>query len=692
MKTRIPEHYCRNCVSVVYAEDKQCLECGGARPTDGWPLLSEAFDPWLGHTIDDTYLLTNRVGRGASAVVYRAESLKIGRQFAIKLIDLTSTDNGRDPELLRARLDREVDAIGQLRSPHTVQFYDVIEPAEGWVGIIMDFIEGDTLEQLVEREGPLGMERSLRLLRQVANGLHEAHEVGLIHRDLKPENIMVEFLPAGDDFAHLVDFGIVWADDGVHVTKGFVGTPLYSSPEQAIGGTVDRRSDIYSLGAILFFMLSGRPPFESRNVLEVLSKHVKKKPPRLADVMPGIPPPTEVEELVSGMLSKNPESRPANLGEVIATIDSLVDMATSTTGEEQFNQYGESLREESESGGTAHGLLFDPSEGIDSADESHDDPITGVFEKPSTGVFERTLSEESDSFVESVDHDETGPKAAIFKLRTSGVHRAQVDASSDGTASQAGAETDEPPTVDIEEPKGSAGIGIIRTPFRTDTVWASGSRHRFAYWNDEDAIVMLKMTPRSQFEIPIGPDDEIESLALSSRHLLLGYQTGEVARVNLTTGAGSVLFEDIRRLPMSAVGCDERDFTILAGSATGRLYMLRAFRKSTDWVCIQTGDPVTAVSVSPMGDVFAVVRNERFVGVFDASSSRRRLSSLETTADVLGLSFSGDSHLLAVALADGRVLLRQTFTGQQIIAVDDVDPNLLGVYFNHESDLLAIAR
>ena len=684
----MPEHYCRQCISVVYVEDKHCLECGEQMPGDGWSPLSKSMDPWLGKKLDDTYLVTNRIGRGASAIVYRVESLKIGRRFAVKLLDLARVGEQEDAELLRARLDREVDAIGQLRNPHTVHFYDVIEPVEGWVGIVMDYIEGETLEQLVKREGRLDVERALRILRQVSNGLHEAHEAGLIHRDIKPDNIMVETLPAGDDFAHLVDFGIVWADDGVHVTKGFVGTPLYASPEQAIGGRLDRRSDIYSLGAILFFMLTGRPPFESQNVLEVLSRHVKEAPPPLASLLTDNPPPEAVRVLVESMLAKSPERRPSSLADVIPRIDAIVELPVSSRGEEEYREYGQALVEESASSRTHNGLIFsgniietDPDAEDTDGDEvdyaSPDD--SGVFEvADDSGVFARTLTETSDSFVESLERDDTGPKAAIFRLRSTGVHRLTVRNESNEKSP------------DSADNTFGASIGKLRVPLRRGTIWASGSQHRFAFWEGSDDVILLKMTPRSQLEIPIGPDDEISSLGLTHKQLLLGYRTGEVASVNLDSGAGEVLFEDVRRMPMSAVASDERGFIYLAGSSTGRLYMLRTFRSNRDWVCIQTGDPITALSVSPNGDIFGVVRGKRTLEVYDSSGAKRRLSSTTFDNDVIDVCFSNDSHLVAVAEDNGQVVLQQTLGGKRLIGLEDVDGDLRGVYFNHEDDLLAV--
>jgi serine/threonine protein kinase len=436
-------------MGVVYLHDHRCVECGRERPTRGWQRLCNSGDAWLGRIIDGRYLVTRRLGKGASATVYEAESLNISRQFAVKVVDLGAYNSEKDPALIRARLDREIEAISRLQNPHTVPFYEVISISESCVGIVMKYINGQTLDHVLAPQGPLGWHRATRLLRQLATGVHEAHDVGLIHRDLKPANIMVEQLSSGDEFVHVLDFGIVWIDDGLEVTRGFVGTPLYASPEQALGDPIDRRSDIYSLGAIFFEMLTGRPPFESKSVIEVLRMHVGQSPPALADAVkttpgPFGPPkagpdkastfPPELEDLVERMLSKSRQARPRDLTEVIDELDELLVAATAaprTSPGPNHDRWGGR-------GGTAPvthtadglGVLEAMRGGrmscttIDAASHSHledlplDESVASeiLFEDSHTGVDSLGAP---DSFFESDEHDDTGPKAAIFRPRAS---------------------------------------------------------------------------------------------------------------------------------------------------------------------------------------------------------------------------------------------------------------------------------
>ncbi|MEM1350431.1 MAG: serine/threonine-protein kinase, partial [Myxococcota bacterium] len=324
LQARMPSHYCPTCTAVAYEEDERCLECDTERPDGyGWPALRDSLDPWLGRVLDGRYLLTKRIGQGASASVYRAESLAILRQFAVKIIHPAKATNGPTPEQIAARLEREIEALGRLRNPHVVRFTDVIELPLNHIGVVMDFVQGDTLEALVERGGALHPDRAIELLRQTCNGVYEAHITGLTHRDLKPENIMVERLPAGGDFVHVLDFGIVHLDGEITMTQGFIGTPLYASPEQAMGEVVDHRSDIYSLGAIFFFMLTGRPPFLGNHVMQVLRQHVEREPPDLTETRGDGVNLDHLGTLVKRMLAKDIQSRPQDLQQVIDSLDQV---------------------------------------------------------------------------------------------------------------------------------------------------------------------------------------------------------------------------------------------------------------------------------------------------------------------------------------------------------------------------------
>ncbi|MFW5967105.1 MAG: serine/threonine-protein kinase [Persicimonas sp.] len=321
----LPAHYCAECMSVVYRRDARCLCCGEPAGKEGWPRLNRSGDPWLGRVLGGRYLLTRRLGRGASAAVYQAESLTITRQFAIKIVDLSAGEGAGRAERARARFRREVEAVARLDHPHIASFFETLELSETCVAVVMKLVDGYTLDDLLASEGPLEWTRACELLRQMAAAVYAAHQAGLIHRDLKPANAMVQRLAGGEEFVYLLDFGIVWMADGVDVTRGFVGTPLYASPEQALGDEIDPRSDIYSLGAIAYKALTGCTPFTSDNVMDVLRQHIRRRPPPLQKRCPEARFPFALERLVEKMLAKSPEARPDDLGWVISQLDRILE-------------------------------------------------------------------------------------------------------------------------------------------------------------------------------------------------------------------------------------------------------------------------------------------------------------------------------------------------------------------------------
>src|SRR5690606_32548061 len=203
------------------------------------------------------YLLKRRLGEGGMGEVYKAEHRLLKRPCVVKLI---RAERAGDPRAL-ARFDREVQATAQLKHPNTVEVFDYGRTEDGVFYYVMEYLEGLSLEEIVHRYGPLPPARVVRILRQVCGALREAHGLGLVHRDIKPSNILLCRYGGLDDMAKLLDFGLVQtasdpADNRLTQAGGFVGTPDFMSPEQASGAAPDARSDIYSLGATAFYLLS----------------------------------------------------------------------------------------------------------------------------------------------------------------------------------------------------------------------------------------------------------------------------------------------------------------------------------------------------------------------------------------------------------------------------------------------------
>jgi eukaryotic-like serine/threonine-protein kinase len=255
------------------------------------------------------YQLKEKLGAGGMGEVYLAEHVLLRRPCALKLI---RPERAGDPKNL-LRFEREVRAMATLTSWHTAEVFDYGHAADGTFYYVMEYLPGLTLEELVARHGPLSPGRAVHLLRQVCAALHEAHGIGLIHRDIKPGNIIVGTRGGLPDVAKLLDFGLVLAHgpvgDGAKLTQeGTVaGTPAYMSPEQAAGADgLDARSDIYSLGAVAYFLLTGRPPFVRKTGVQVLAAHLHE-PARWPDEAAGVP--ADLRAVVLRCLEKDPARR-----------------------------------------------------------------------------------------------------------------------------------------------------------------------------------------------------------------------------------------------------------------------------------------------------------------------------------------------------------------------------------------------
>jgi hypothetical protein len=256
------------------------------------------------------YRLKERLGAGGMGEVYLAEHLLLRRPCAIKLI---RPERAGDPNIFR-RFEREVQATATLTHPNTVQIFDYGHAEDGTFYYVMEYLPGLSLEQLVHRHGPLPPERAVHLLQQVCGALREAHAIGLIHRDIKPSNILICERGGVHDVAKLLDFGLVLAPgasaDGANLTQegAIAGTPAYMSPEQAGGqADLDPRSDIYSLGAVAYFLLTGQPPFAGRSPAKMVAAHIYEPPAPLSNHRPDVS--EDLQAVVLRCLAKGPADR-----------------------------------------------------------------------------------------------------------------------------------------------------------------------------------------------------------------------------------------------------------------------------------------------------------------------------------------------------------------------------------------------
>ncbi|HEV8368281.1 MAG TPA: protein kinase [Pyrinomonadaceae bacterium] len=277
-----------------------------------------SFDPLIGHTLDEKYQLEQRLGIGGMGTVYRARHLLIDRAVAVKVLNQRLFED----EAARLRFHREAKAAGRLQHLNAVAVTDFGQTAEGYVYIVMELLEGRTLREILAKEAPLETARAVSMMLQASAAVAAAHEAGVIHRDLKPANILVTQSADLPSVVKVLDFGIAKVaaetlddDEPNTLTQmgAMVGTPRYMSPEQCSGLELTPASDVYSLGVILYEMLTGMAPFSGQTPLAIAVKHASEYPRPPKEIVASIP--DELENVVLHALEKDPQDRPANASE-----------------------------------------------------------------------------------------------------------------------------------------------------------------------------------------------------------------------------------------------------------------------------------------------------------------------------------------------------------------------------------------
>ncbi|HSS02954.1 MAG TPA: protein kinase [Kofleriaceae bacterium] len=281
-------------------------------------------DSLLGQVVASRYLVEARLGHGAMGTVYRARHIKVGRAFAVKVLH---------PQFLtedkaRRRFAREAELAGSLQHPNIVSVVDAGETPEGLRYIVMEYVEGTTLFELINESAPMPAPRVLSIVRQLCDGLAHAHERELIHRDFKTENVLVERDARRGDVPKIVDFGIaILRDEAASsspdrlTTAGLVlGTPHYMAPEHATGSAIDHRIDLFALGVMCFEMLTGRPPFDGDGV-DVARANLLADTPVMSVRVPGLQVDPLLEALTRKLMMKSRDARPPSARAVRELID-----------------------------------------------------------------------------------------------------------------------------------------------------------------------------------------------------------------------------------------------------------------------------------------------------------------------------------------------------------------------------------
>jgi len=315
---------------------KKCPKCGKEYaeditlcPVDGVALETTG-DTLIGQTLANKYRIDERISEGGMGKVYRGTHVLMDKTVAVKVLRPSFAAD----EKIVARFSREARAASRISHPHALSVTDFGEDEEGRVFLVMEYLQGRTLKEIVRAEGSLNLERIVEIVRQVGGALQAAHDEGVIHRDLKCENIML-INTGGADYAKVLDFGIakIMEPEGGHdaeltAPNLVIGTPQYMSPEQCSqSAEIDSRSDLYSLGIIIYEMLSGRVPFSGESPTAIMLKQMQEPVPSILDLRKDLP--ASIAQVVNRALAKEPNQRYQRVEELVEDLTIAASLGTS---------------------------------------------------------------------------------------------------------------------------------------------------------------------------------------------------------------------------------------------------------------------------------------------------------------------------------------------------------------------------
>ncbi|TXD32690.1 protein kinase [Lujinxingia vulgaris] len=641
LRTSDLTHYCEICSTLVEQIAERCAECDAPRPREGWTSIHASPYAYLGRIIDGRYFVDRFLGSGASGHVYRARSMRVSRLFAIKVVDTRRYGDSEDvqQEMLRS-FEREVDALSRISNPHVVNVYEFIHLSDTILGMVMDYLDGQTLEERLRNNEALTIREAVEITRQIANGLHEAHQQGIVHRDIKPENIMIEALPATGLFARVLDFGVAHVAGSGESTYGFRGTPLYASPEQCTESQLpDHRSDIYSLGCVLFHMLTGQAPFPFANALRVMEAHVEAPRPSALATAPGRNIPRSLDNLLQHMLAREPGERPTDFWKVYQDLSAFLDGLP-------LPHFGESLLAEAET--IVEQFLEEPTQLTE--------PTLGEF----VSLAERTSNELAH------EHSLITEADALPKW----TERSDVDMAQLISVNLPFATAPMPSITAAAIDRGALGVVLADHLMRTHLLGISGQGFAQSF-SVPRLVVALEVDLAhahlyaadihgdiTRYNPSGGSAQTIAKLAGSvlamelhpnGSHLLAATERGELIKIDLRTGRSHTLWSF--SLPISALHQDTRDDLLLAGLWDGTVACLRPQARELVWQVPVARDAVASVGVTADQRYFATdARGELYLGTLESGKAigshtiGQELRAVRTRADgsLIGVTLFGD--------------------------------------------------
>lgn len=314
-----PTKVCKRCRAEVTGEYTSC-------PYDGWQLEEIPPDPLVGKIFNGKYEIDSILGKGGMSVVYKARDVFMERTVAIKILHTHLVSDNTSIQ----RFQQEAQAAGSLNHPNIITVYDFGLTPEDQAFLIMECFEGPTLAEVLDDQGRIPAERAIRIMKQICDGLEHAHRKGIVHRDLKPSNLCLVKREDGIETVKIVDFGIakLLPQEGkqrqqLTQTGQIFGSPLFMSPEQCQGKALDLRSDLYSLGCLMYEALTGVPPFMGPTAFDTMTMHISEAPKSLKKAAPDVDVPPELERPIMRCLEKNPDKRYQTASEIKADLPPL---------------------------------------------------------------------------------------------------------------------------------------------------------------------------------------------------------------------------------------------------------------------------------------------------------------------------------------------------------------------------------
>jgi serine/threonine-protein kinase len=284
-------------------------------------------DSLIGTVLDNSYEVISIIGHGGMGVVYKARHTLMDRVVAIKMLKSTLISDSMSVK----RFQQEVKASARIDHPHAITVYNFGISPEGLPYIVMDFLQGNSLAEVIKAEGHVEVDRGVKIITQACEALAHAHKQGVVHRDLKPSNIVLTEYDEDPDFVKVVDFGVAKLMGGsaegaqrLTQTGEVCGSPVYMSPEQCMGQELDLRSDIYSMGILIYETLTGKLPLIGRTMVDTMSKHVSEMPPSFSKIRPDLYIPERVEQVVMKAMAKDPADRHQNMDELREDLENAI--------------------------------------------------------------------------------------------------------------------------------------------------------------------------------------------------------------------------------------------------------------------------------------------------------------------------------------------------------------------------------